>query len=76
VDEVVNPISGFFVAAIFRRALATSCQATRPRSPNVQKTIAATCTSSAKYCTNVEAAENSEPKATPASTTDSQQFQI
>ena len=41
---------------------------TRPRSPNVQKTTAATWESSAKYCTIVVPAVNSADKATPSNT--------
>src|SRR5690554_6158064 len=45
-----------------------SFQEARPRSPKVQKTTAATCTSWAKYWIRMVPAEKREPSATPAST--------
>ena len=46
----------------------TSRQEVRPRSPKVQNTMLDSCTSSAKYCSRVDAPENRELRATPAQT--------
>ncbi len=44
------------------------CQLARPKSPNVQKTMAARLTSSAKYCMIVVPPEKSAESATPDKT--------
>ena len=56
------------LAAVTSAITASWLLLTRPRSPNVQKTTAATWESSAKYCTIVVPAVNSADKATPSST--------
>ena len=56
------------LAAVTSTITASWLLLTRPRSPNVQKTTAATWESSAKYCTIVVPAVNSADKATPSNT--------
>ncbi len=46
----------------------SSRQVARAVSPKVQKIMAASCTSSAKYCRNMVPAVNSAPRATPVRT--------
>ena len=56
------------LAAVTPAITASWLLLTRPRSPNVQKTTAATWESSAKYCTIVVPAVNNADKATPSNT--------